>query len=683
MAALAAPTGARAADFSWSSPQLVNTQAPATLPNATSAVSCPDADDCAATVYPNSGVGNSGSVVTTTDAAAGAASWSAARLVDSHTIDAIACPSTNLCVAVDVSGDVLHSTNPFSSTPRWSTPVSLLPAVHYGSLDHIACPTIHLCVAIDGVHGVVYTTTAPRRAASRWHGVALSVSLSSLSCPSAGFCAVGTVTGNILTTTRPTGPAAAWSSVHIDDIVSNTFVNQLAVSCAGPTLCVAFDLAGRVFSSTDPAASEPTWTSPHAVDTDPVDPAVQTVSCPSTHLCVALGSNSTEFTSTDPASPNATWSSASLFTYQGSSSVTCPTTAFCIAAARDGDASTTTNPAGGGSTWNAAGQISGGYDTVPSVSCATLTLCVAVSSRDVDTSTAPAQNTWTIGVIDPSAPLLEVSCPDASLCVAIDADGYVFWSQNPAGGAATWVRSAHSIDTTAQITGLSCPNPQLCVAVDTRGNVLTSTSPVGGGWPHVAVDVGYPGSTDTLTAVSCAASFCVAGDARGYLFTTSSPAGGGATWSTGVLVGDNISSISCLAGPLCVATGPYEIASTINPTGGASAWNVHFNSNPETFSQPLAVSCAAARLCAGIGTDDQGTGYAIVSTFPRGPGSFTADSVISPPVTLLPGAGSLESISCASGAAGAQICAVGESTGHLITGSYPGTDAAPAAKREG
>jgi hypothetical protein len=254
----------------------------------------------------------------------------------------------------------------------------------------------------------------------------------------------------------------------------------------------------------------------------------------------------------------------------------------------------------------------------------------------------------------------------------------VFWSQNPAGGAATWVRSSYSIDTTAQITGLSCPNAQLCVAVDTRGNVLTSNQPVGGGWPHVAVDVGYPGSTDTLTAVSCTAAFCVAGDARGYRFTTSSPAAGGASWSRGVLVGHNISSISCLASRLCVATGPYEVATTVDPTGGASAWNVHFNSNPATFSQPLAVSCASETLCVGIGTDSQATGYAIVSTFPKGPGSFTADSVISPAVSLPPGASSLESISCVAGVAAAQICVVGESTGHLITGSYPGTDAAAA-----
>ncbi len=669
-AVLMAPAVAGAASLSWTNPTLVNGQSPATLPNATSDVACATADDCAAVVYPSSGVGHPGSVVTTSDASAGAAGWSPARLLDSRTIDSIACPSTRLCVAVDVSGDVLHSGNPFSSAPTWSAPVSLLPSAHYGSLDQIACPTTNLCLAIDGVHGVVYSTTSPRGPASRWHGVALSGSLSSVSCPDAGFCAIGTVSGDILTTRTPTGSAATWSSVHVDDPVSTTFVNQLTVSCAGRRLCVAFDLGGRVFSSTDPAASAPTWTAPSPVDTDPVDPAVTALSCPSTGLCVALGSNGTVYASPDPGSSSADWSSEPLFASEsGGAAVTCPTTGFCVAAARDGDASASPNPAGGASSWSAPSQISGGSDTIPSVSCATLTLCVAVSSRDVDTSTAPAQNSWTIGAVDPSAALLEVSCPDASLCVAIDADGYVFWSQNPAGGAATWVRSPRSIDTTAQITGLSCASAQLCVAVDTRGNVLTSNHPVGGGWPHVALDVGYPGSTDALTAVSCTTSFCVAGDARGYLFSTYDPAAGGAAWSSGQLVGHNISSISCLAGALCVATGPFEVAATRDPTAGASAWNLHYNTKAGTFSQPLAVSCATEALCVGIGTDADATGYAIVSTFPQGPGSFTADTPIYPAGTLAPGASPLESISCVAGTAGARVCAVGEATGHIISGS--------------
>ena len=376
--------------------------------------------------------------------------------------------------------------------------------------------------------------------------------------------------GNILTTTRPTGPAAAWSSVHIDDIVSNTFVNQLAVSCAGPTLCVAFDLAGRVFSSTDPAASEPTWTSPHAVDTDPVDPAVQTVSCPSTDLCVALGSNSTEFTSTDPASPNATWSSASLFTYQGSSSVTCPTTAFCIAAARDGDASTTTIRRAGVRPGTPLARSAAATTRSRASLARPSTLCVAVSSRDVDTSTAPAQNTWTIGVIDPSAPLLEVSCPDASLCVAIDADGYVFWSQNPAGGAATWVRSAHSIDTTRPDHRPLVSEP---TAVRGRRHPRQRADLHRPGWRRLAARRGrcrLPGKHGHAHR----------GELRRQLLRRRRCSGipvhdlrarpaAERPGVTGVLVGDNISSISCLAGPLCVATGPYEIASTINPTGAA------------------------------------------------------------------------------------------------------------------
>ena len=477
-AVLAAPTAARAAAFSWSSPKLVNTQEPDSMPNSTAAVSCANAQDCAAAVWNNLGPNYSGSVVTTTDAPAGAGSWTAPHVLDSHTIDAIACPSTSLCVAADSWGDVLHSTDPFSNSPTWSAPVSLLPAGVYGTLDELACPTVNLCVALDN-HRDVYSTTAPTGVAAGWHGVTLNDWSNSLSCPTADFCAIGADSGDVFTTTTPTGPAADWSSADVDAGIGGLEV--LTLSCASSTLCVAFDEAGRALSSTNPAASAPTWTAPRTVDTAPENPVVTAVSCPSAGLCVALDGNGTEFSSTDPGSATATWSSAALFTSGGFDSLTCPTTSFCVAAAVQGDASTTTDPAGGGSTWSTAAQISGGYDTVPSVSCATLTLCVAVSSADVDTSIAPAQNTWTIGDIDPSAALLEVSCPSASLCVAVDTDGYVFWSQNPAGGAGTWIRSTHPIDS-AQITGLSCPSTQLCVAVDALGNVLTSNRPVGGGW---------------------------------------------------------------------------------------------------------------------------------------------------------------------------------------------------------
>ena len=134
-------------------------------------------------------------------------------------------------------------------------------------------------------------------------------------------------------------------------------------------------------------------------------------------------------------------------------------------------------------------------------------------------------------------------------------------------------------------------------------------------------------------------------------------------------------------------TSPRETTTdeALNPFGGASAWSVHWNSDPAIYPQPVAVSCAAVTLCVGINHSSLGAGIAIVSTSPRLPGSFTgpaaADQVID-----APGSGPLDAISCVSDSVrvgGAQLCAVSDDTGHLITGTYlsTGTTAAAAAHR--
>jgi hypothetical protein len=134
---------------------------------------------------------------------------------------------------------------------------------------------------------------------------------------------------------------------------------------------------------------------------------------------------------------------------------------------------------------------------------------------------------------------------------------------------------------------------------------------------------------------------------------------------------------------VCVVTGPHETTTdpALNPFGGASAWSVHWNSDPATYPQPTAVSCAASTPCVGVGNAPLGAGYAIVSTSPRFPGSFTGPTATDQAIDV-PGSGPLQAISCAAGTAnlaGEQVYAVSDATGHLITGTYPGTGALVAA----
>ena len=343
-------------------------------------------------------------------------------------------------------------------------------------------------------------------------------------------------------------------------------------------------------------------------------------------------------------------------------------------------------------TWSNPTLVSARTSTIPSVSCATVNLCVAVSEGDLYTSTAPAQNQWTAAPIDGSATLVVVSCwgvPQwgGPQCVAIDTEGYVFWSRSPAGGAGTWVRSRYSIDNQslggAEITGLSCGDEGWCVAVDARGSVLTEyETPIGGWHTTQYVAEGPPGNN--LAAVSCTSTVCLVANAYGWLWTNRATHGL-AAWPTSSLsggagppavrAGHGISSVSCTGG-LCVLTSPQETTTdeALNPFGGASAWSVHWNSDPAIYPQPVAVSCTAATLCVGVNHSPLGAGIAIVSTSPRWPGSFTGPAATDQTIDA-PGSGPLDAISCVSDSVrvgGAQLCAVSDDTGHLITGTYPG-----------
>jgi hypothetical protein len=84
--------------------------------------------------------------------------------------------------------------------------------------------------------------------------------------------------------------------------------------------------------------------------------------------------------------------------------------------------------------------------------------------------------------------LAGVSCPNASLCVAVDSAGNVLTSTTTTGGASAW--TVTSVDDNASLTGISCPSSSLCVAVDNYGDVVTSTNPTGGAsaWTLTNVD---------------------------------------------------------------------------------------------------------------------------------------------------------------------------------------------------
>ncbi len=171
-----------------------------------------------------------------------------------------------------------------------------------------------------------------------------------------------------------------------------------------------------------------------------------------------------------------------------------------------------------------------------------------------------------------------VSCPTASLCVAVDFNGNIFTSTDPT-DPASWAQSASD---PSGLAAVSCASAQACVAIDFGGNVLTSTNPTASG------DWSAPSAVDStgLSAISCpTADFCMATDGEGDAFLTTDPTAADATWTEAHDVDgmESLYAVSCGSANLCLsgdgvgnvvqAAGPLLMVSTAGSGSGTVSGN--------------------------------------------------------------------------------------------------------------
>jgi hypothetical protein len=139
-------------------------------------------------------------VFTTTSPASGG--WTLASSHGGHDLRAVSCGSTELCVAVDSTGNVLATTNPGAA---WSED-----KIDSEELVAVSCSAAGTCVAVD-------------------HG------------------------GHALASADAGVPAPTWSLTPIGS------EHPTAVSCASSGLCVAVDTQGQAWASDDPTSATPSW----------------------------------------------------------------------------------------------------------------------------------------------------------------------------------------------------------------------------------------------------------------------------------------------------------------------------------------------------------------------------------------------------------------------------------------
>jgi hypothetical protein len=368
--------------------------------------------------------------------AVGRLSWGAPVKVDQTAgLTDITCPSAELCVAADTTAHLLTSTHPGGGAPAWH--VTQLPGdeacgetFFECEIVGISCPSSSFCAAADK-GGYVFTSTDPAAVPSEWTrtkvGVITAVPvealvyarqwvtahLAALSCPSKALCVAVGADGYVFTSNDPTGGAEAWHAAQIDSATCSARVcpsvapNFLdAISCPSVSACVAGDLVGNLLTSTDPTGASGAWSSQH-VDND-----------------------------IDGLNHGATWGAMI-------EEISCPSASVCFARDQTGNLFSSEDPFGGGTPWR------------------------------------------TSHVLPPTIGLLSLECRSRSFCVgatyfSISSEGpqtphRVALSYEPLGGA-EWTE-----DTIEGITGLnavSCPEPSMCVAVDRNGEVIVGETPV-------------------------------------------------------------------------------------------------------------------------------------------------------------------------------------------------------------
>jgi hypothetical protein len=184
--------------------------------------------------------------------------------------------------------------------------------------------------------------------------------------------------------------------------------------------------------------------------------------------------------------------------------------------------------------------------------------------------------------VEKRGPLVGVSCPSSTFCLAADGNGNVLrwngrsWSAPQATGA-------------SELTGVSCVSSTACAVVDAQGSVLLAEG---------SQLLPFAGGVGGLAGVSClsarpATMSCVAVGEEGTVEVTQagSPDNGGGTMLAAWLR-DGLTAVSCTSARLCVAVGSRGDYTTWN----GSSWSAPVTADPGGGGF-TSVSCAARGAC--------------------------------------------------------------------------------------
>ena len=351
-------------------------------------------------------------------------------------------------------------------------------------------------------------------------------------------------------------------------------------------------------------------------------------------LAVAVPADAVTTTATIIPSPNSSPTDGNIL-----KSVSCVSISWCVAVgeSNDGTASQALVEMWDGTTWSIVPSPTSQLindSTLNSVSCVSVSWCVAVGSGSDGVATSELieawdGSSWSIqraggGLSGMHEELNSVSCVSVSWCVAVGFYTYAFHDQNldEAWDGTSWHKNMVPSTSPTDDNGLnsvSCVSVSWCVAVggydDGSANRTLVTSWDGMTWTISPSP--NESSRDRLTGVSCVSvTFCLAvGTYLDSDWRTLAEVWNGTTWSVvpsanaadenGIVANDELDSVSCVTASSCMAVGNYKTVAAgqnLVETWDGSTWSVMPSENAGTDNNFLvAVSCAADASCVAVG----------------------------------------------------------------------------------
>jgi hypothetical protein len=251
---------------------------------------------------------------------------------------------------------------------------------------------------------------------------------------------------------------------------------------------------------------------------------------------------------------------------------------------------------------------------------ATLTVALLLGAD----SSALAATTWESRQIEVGEregdSLSDISCPTASLCVAVGDRGTIATSENPGGGAGAWrsetvtpgphagtVPGEPDRTSPGAFESVSCPTTEMCAAVTYAGDFYASADPEGGASTWRATDLDGDDADTHLGSVSCptpafcvtvaAGSGAVGASGGGKIVGIDNPLSASISLTQVQLDGAlELQAVSCPSLAFCIAVANKgKVVVSTDPGGAAPVWReLGTQGGPGDLE---AVDCPAESLC--------------------------------------------------------------------------------------